>query len=109
VQPLRAVRVALRSGPQPAPNAATGALRGQIKPSELQAERLQSDFLAAWLQHKAGDLGTVTNQERRAALAHIVALACNDRPAGDIDQASEAITEAAQRVAASDPSGPRFN
>ena len=109
VQPLRALRIALKSGPQPAPNAVTEVLRNQIKASELQAERLQNDLLAAWLLHKAGASRAISQEERHAALSHVVALVCNGHPTGDIVPAIDAIAEAAQRIAASDPSGPRSN
>ena len=46
IQPLRALRRLLKSGPSPAPNHETGRLRDSIKGSELKAERLEIDLLA---------------------------------------------------------------
>lgn len=60
VRPLRALRTALKSGPAPAPSEATDSLRSQIKASELIAERLENDLLAAWLQGRV-------SQDRRLA------------------------------------------
>src|SRR5688572_26833194 len=41
VQPLRQLRRILKTGPRPAPSAATEALRARIKDCELEAERLE--------------------------------------------------------------------
>lgn len=45
VQPLRGVRRRLKTGPLPAPDAATESLRTQIKAVELEAERIQQSLL----------------------------------------------------------------
>ena len=47
VFPLRALRQRLKSGPQPAPSAASDRLREAIKASELDSERLELAQLAA--------------------------------------------------------------
>jgi uncharacterized protein (TIGR02444 family) len=75
VQPLRALRVKLKSGPSPAPGAATERLRSQIKASELQAERIANDVLASLLIQKAGTLRPITADQCRAALCDVVVLA----------------------------------
>ncbi len=47
---LRRVRVRLRTGPLPAPNSNTEALRSQIKAAELLAERIELAVLSKWLE-----------------------------------------------------------
>ncbi len=47
---LRAVRVRLRTGPSPAPNSSTEALRSQIKAAELLAEKIELAALFKWLK-----------------------------------------------------------
>ena len=84
VRPLRALRVALKAGPQPAPGPVTEPLRAQIKASELAAERLQNDLLAAWLQQKAPAARAVTPDELSAVLRSVVALALQGRGGSDI-------------------------
>jgi uncharacterized protein (TIGR02444 family) len=91
VQPLRALRVALKSGPLPAPVPATEKLRAQIKASELAAERLQNDLLAAWLQQKAPAPRAVTSEELHAVLGRVVLLALRKRGSGQIEALLPAI------------------
>ncbi|MFV3076458.1 TIGR02444 family protein [Niveispirillum fermenti] len=58
VQPLRALRRRLKSGPAPAPeDAATQALRAQVKAAELEAERIQQTVLARLPLHRRTDAG----------------------------------------------------
>ena len=53
IQALRHVRTRLKSGPDPAPSAATESLRDQVKRAELDAEQIELAALFAWLeQHK---------------------------------------------------------
>jgi uncharacterized protein (TIGR02444 family) len=49
IQPLRRVRTRMKSGPSPAPSAATESLRNRIKAAELEAERIALAVLFAWL------------------------------------------------------------
>jgi len=49
VAPLRLVRRRLKSGPPPTPDPRTGALRDGIKAAELQAEQIEQQVLAAWI------------------------------------------------------------
>jgi uncharacterized protein (TIGR02444 family) len=49
VLPLRAVRRRMRSGPEPAPSAASEPLRGQIKAAEICAEQIELAVLARCL------------------------------------------------------------
>lgn len=102
VQPLRALRVALKSGPSPAPSAATERLRSQIKASELHAERLANDVLASWLKQRAGAPRRVTDKECHAALRDVVVLALPEPQRDRIDDlmpAVEIIAVAIPRVA----------
>ena len=101
VHPLRAVRVALKSEPPPAPNAAGETLRNHIKAAELQAERLQNDLLATWLQRKGGVLRAVTLEELHSALRSVVVLALPEQNRiCDLTPAIDTIAAAAARVAA---------
>ncbi|MEH2472927.1 uncharacterized protein (TIGR02444 family) [Nitrobacteraceae bacterium AZCC 2161] len=95
VQPLRALRVALKSGPSPAPVPATEKLRSQIKASELAAEQLQNDLLAAWLQQKAPAQQAVSRMELHAVLCSVVLLALQKRESGQIDRLLPAIDDIA--------------
>jgi len=69
VHPLRQLRTRLKSGPPPAPDPQTTALREGVKQLELDAERVQQDRLAQWV---AAQTATQTGQraseteERRA-------------------------------------------
>jgi uncharacterized protein (TIGR02444 family) len=49
IQPLRRVRTRMKSGPAPAPSAATEPLRNRIKAAELEAEQIALAVLSAWL------------------------------------------------------------
>jgi uncharacterized protein (TIGR02444 family) len=96
VQPLRALRVALKSWPSSTP--ATEKLRSQIKASELSAERLQNDVMAAWLQQKVPTSRAVTHCQLRMMLRSIVVFASNGRDNGqgaDTWSAVDCIVEAA--------------
>ena len=53
VVPLRQVRRRLKSGPMPAPDAQTEALRNAVKAAELQAEQIEEALLACWLESRA--------------------------------------------------------
>ncbi|WP_158541611.1 TIGR02444 family protein [Pelagibacterium lacus] len=45
VEPLRALRRGLKTGPSPAPNAETATLRGRIQAAEIDAEHIELDTL----------------------------------------------------------------
>lgn len=49
VVPLRELRSRLKLGPAPAPDVRTDTLRNQIKATELQAERIEQQELAKWI------------------------------------------------------------
>jgi uncharacterized protein (TIGR02444 family) len=77
VRPLRGIRTLLKSGPAPAPSIATEKLRSQIKASELAAERLQNDYLAANLPCEATLRGAVTQQHIKDAILDVAG--CNPK------------------------------
>ena len=93
VQPLRGVRVALKSGPSPARSPATECLRTHIKAGELFAERLQNDLLADWLQRKGPGSQAGTCEELRAILHRVVNLASQSRGSTQIVDVSSAIED----------------
>jgi uncharacterized protein (TIGR02444 family) len=101
VQQLRALRVALKSGPSPAPSPATENLRTHIKAGELSAEHLQNDMLADWLQQKAPPSRAGTREELRAVLRSMVILDLQGRgrqPIVDVSSAIEEIVSAAASI-----------
>ncbi len=59
VRPLRQLRTRLKSGPSPAPDQQTNALRERVKQLELDAERVEQDRLAQWV---AAQTATQTGQ-----------------------------------------------
>ncbi len=99
VKPLRALRVTLKSGPQPAPQT-TEALRAQIKASELAAERLQNDLLADWLQHRTPASSPVDSEHARHILREAVAASGTPDPDinGTLGAAIDTIAAAAVRI-----------
>lgn len=52
IWPLRAVRRRLKTGPLPAPDAATESLRMQVKAAELEAEKAQQLLLQTLPEHR---------------------------------------------------------
>lgn len=101
VQPLRVLRVALKTWPSPSSIPAIEELRSQVKASELCAERLQNDVLAAWLRRKAPTSRAVTLCELRGVLRSIVVVASNGRDHGEVADtwsAVDCIVEAAGRM-----------
>jgi uncharacterized protein (TIGR02444 family) len=102
VRPLRALRVTLKTGPAPAPSAASEHLRAAIKASELAAERLQNTLLTQWLRQKdrnAGARRPATRDELTATLLRIVIHSAGSR-ATDAELAPlvDTIAEAAIRI-----------
>jgi uncharacterized protein (TIGR02444 family) len=80
VQPLRAVRIRLKTGPSPAPGNATEPFRSTIKAAELAAERLQNQLLAERLPLRAPESGSITADDIRSVLRSVVTLALEKRP-----------------------------
>jgi uncharacterized protein (TIGR02444 family) len=104
VRPLRALRRRLTTGPAPAPSAASEKLRSQIKLSELAAERLENDLLAAWLESKTPGKVALARPEIDDVIRTVVRLAPNDeagRQIGDMSSAIGVISDAADRLASS--------
>jgi len=52
VEPLRRVRNRMKTGPTPAPSAATEPLRNKIKAAELDGEQIALAVLFAWLERR---------------------------------------------------------
>jgi uncharacterized protein (TIGR02444 family) len=80
VQPLRAIRVRLKTGPLPAPDSATEPFRSTIKAAELAAERLQNRLLAERLPLRPPERDTVVPADLRAVVRGVVTLALERRP-----------------------------
>jgi uncharacterized protein (TIGR02444 family) len=97
VRPLRAVRTLLKSGPAPAPSAASEQLRAQIKASELAAERLENDYLATHLPSTALRPHMVTQQYITDTILNVVR--CNpDMTEASIDALLPSINTLAERT-----------
>jgi uncharacterized protein (TIGR02444 family) len=73
VQPLRAIRSGLKTGPLPAPSGETEQFRTKIKAVELAAERLQNQLLAACLPLRPPERNVVDEEELRSVLRNVVA------------------------------------
>lgn len=63
VLPLRSIRRRLKSGPEPAPDVATEALRDKVKRSEIAAEQIEQAIMARWFEgcyreHKPRDVNS---------------------------------------------------
>ncbi|WP_127753222.1 TIGR02444 family protein [Devosia sp. 1566] len=70
VQPLRAIRRRLKSGPAPAPDSASDSIRNRIKAAELEAELYQLDVLQQFAERWQGgkhDTGDPHRVERGLA------------------------------------------
>lgn len=73
VQPLRAMRRRLKSGPHPAPDSATEKLRGRIKAAEIEAEHIELDALERLVRsHSETNIDIVPLPEARQALELLV-------------------------------------
>ncbi|MGB0969334.1 MAG: TIGR02444 family protein [Mycobacterium sp.] len=97
IRPLRGVRRRLKSGPPPAPNATTTALREQLKGLELQAETIELDELSHLIpDHGISDDDPVARIT--AALLTAVRRTSSRELSSDEDDAVAAIAKAAARV-----------
>jgi uncharacterized protein (TIGR02444 family) len=73
VRPLRAVRQRLKTGPAPAPNEATGALRGKLAQLEIEAELIELDELGALIgEVRSADAISSAAECARAAIETVV-------------------------------------
>jgi uncharacterized protein (TIGR02444 family) len=103
VQPLRALRTMLKTGPAPAPGVATEKLRSGIKASELAAERLENDLLAEWLRNKPVASHALTREEVGVVLHAIIENAMHAGGSDRIDAflpAIDVILSAVDNIAA---------
>jgi uncharacterized protein (TIGR02444 family) len=100
VQPLRALRTQLKSGPLPAPSSATEPFRSTIKAAELAAERLQNQLLAENLPVRAPERATLAPEDLRSVLRSVVSLALEKRSGkqvSDLLSSIDAIVDAAMQ------------
>jgi uncharacterized protein (TIGR02444 family) len=97
IHPLRGTRRRLKTGPGPAPNEVTEALRGRIKQAELQAEQIEQAALAQWLEvHARAANGAVVIAD---ALRDVVAYFAERMSAGPQLDADPAIRDAIATIA----------
>jgi uncharacterized protein (TIGR02444 family) len=104
VRPLRALRRTLASGPAPAPSEASERLRSRIKAAELDAERLENDLLAAWLESQTPGKVRLVHAEICDVIRAVVRPAPSDEAGcqiGDTSSAIAVISAAADRLARS--------
>jgi uncharacterized protein (TIGR02444 family) len=97
VQPLRAIRGRLKTGPLPAPDSTTEPFRSTIKAAELAAERLQNQLLAEYLPLRPPERDTVIAEDLRSVLRSVVTLALEKRSGkqlSDLLSSIDAIVEA---------------
>jgi uncharacterized protein (TIGR02444 family) len=100
VQPLRAIRVKLKTGPLPAPNGETEPFRSTIKVAELGAERLQNRLMADRLPLRSPERDRLAPDDLRSVLRSVVTLALEQRGSrriSDLLASIEAVVEAAMR------------
>jgi uncharacterized protein (TIGR02444 family) len=95
---LRTIRMALKTGPQPAPSSETEQFRSQVKALELAAEKLENQLLAEYLPLKPPERETVKPEQLRAVLNDVLMLFTQTRgaePSNGLSSAVDAIVEAA--------------
>ena len=100
VQPLRAIRGRLKSGPLPAPSSETEPFRSTIKTAELVAERLQNRLLTERLPRRSPERDAVSPQDLRCVLGGVVTLAlarCGSQQTPNLQSSIDAIVEAAMQ------------
>lgn len=103
VQPLRALRTTLKTGPAPAPSEGTEKLRSSIKAAELSAERLQNEVLARWLAKKPPASCAVERMDIVAVLHTLANFASQKHRGAKIDArlpVIETIVDAALKLSA---------
>jgi uncharacterized protein (TIGR02444 family) len=103
VWPLRKMRTGLKTGPSPAPGAATEEFRSKIKSLELAAERLQNQLLAENLPLGPPDNEPISRERLRTVMVQIVTI-LSSREGQDLtarlSESIEVIVAAALREAA---------
>lgn len=80
VRPLRAVRQRLKTGPAPAPSAATGVLRGKLQKIEIEAELIELSDLGHLAERLGAPVATGAPEARALAAMTVVAVASAHRP-----------------------------
>lgn len=103
VKPIRALRRRLKPGVEPIPSAISGPLRDDIKKVELDAEYLQQQALAAWLDElpegqadKFCGQTVVLSTARAVVSFYLQGLAEADRPdRQQLDERADTVARAA--------------
>jgi uncharacterized protein (TIGR02444 family) len=93
VQPIRAIRSGLKTGPLPAPSHETEQFRSKVKAVELAAERLQNQLLAECLPLRPPERDAVDPEELRSVLRSVVTLFLEKRGSKQIADLLSAINE----------------
>jgi len=106
VKPLRHLRTRLKSGPSPAPSAATQELRSRVQAVEIEAERIELLALAGWLAERgrkpggaSSDVGAVVARIAR----HFAAGAEASLEHPDVRRALRSLELAAAQAASQSP------
>ncbi len=86
VRPLRAVRQRLKTGPVPAPNEDTGALRRKLAQLEIEAEMIELDQLGALILELHSPYSTSSAAECATAAIETVIRAHTDVALNDEDR-----------------------
>jgi uncharacterized protein (TIGR02444 family) len=98
VVPLRKVRMRLKDGPSPAPNATTAALRDRIKAVELDAEMVELGELADFVAHLDAPAAQGDAEERAtSAMQVVIGHVAAGKPSDDETHAIAVIASAAAR------------
>jgi uncharacterized protein (TIGR02444 family) len=93
VQPLRAIRSGLKSGPSPAPSSETEQFRSRVKAVELAAERLQNQRLADCLPLRPPEREAVDPSALRSVLRSVVTHFLETRGSRQIAELLPSISE----------------
>ena len=99
VQPLRAIRSGLKSGPLPAPNGETEQFRSRVKAIELAAERLQNQLLSECLPLRPAEREAVVPSDLRTVLCSVATHFLETRGSGQIAELQPSINEIAEAAA----------
>ncbi len=95
VRPLRAVRQRLKTGPAPAPDEATGALRSKLQKLEIEAELIELSELGSLAARLGAASADGTPEARARAAMSMVVAASAGRPLKDDEHAALAMLAAA--------------
>ena len=99
VRPLRAVRQRLKTGPAPAPNEATGALRAKLQKLEIEAELIELGQLGQLAARLGAPPASGTPEARALAALTVMAAASAGRAFKDDECAAlDTIAGAAAQV-----------